>query len=70
MLGIILGVFTVLLGLKAFTPKGLPLTKTKNLTGTGAKVIGVVCVLLGAFFLFDGVMAAVNVVNRVGGTAR
>ena len=70
MLGIILGVFTVLLGLKAFTPKGLPLTKTRNLTGVGAKVIGVVCVLLGAFFLFDGVMAAVNVVNRVGGTAR
>jgi hypothetical protein len=34
MIGIILGVLSIGLGAKAFTPKGLPLSKTKDLTGT------------------------------------
>ncbi len=47
MIGVILGAFTILLGVKAFTPSGLPLTRSKNLTGATAKVVGVVCILLG-----------------------
>ena len=54
MIGIILGVFTILLGAKAFTPQGLPLTSTKHLTGTTAKVIGVVCILLGTLMIVEG----------------
>ena len=54
MIGIILGVFTILLGAKAFTRTGLPLTSTKRLTGTTAKVIGVVCIFLGALFISGG----------------
>jgi hypothetical protein len=64
MLGIILGVFTILLGLKGFTPSGLPLTKTKSLTGGGAKILGVVCILLGALFLVDGLFGTIRILFR------
>ena len=57
MIGIPLGVFAIFLGVKAFTPTGLPLTKRKNLTGTSAKVIGLLCICLGLFFLTSGLMA-------------
>ena len=46
MLGLILGVFVVVLGAKAFTPTGIPLTREKNLTGATAKVIGAICSLV------------------------
>ena len=36
------------------------MTRTKNLTGTTAKVIGVVCILVGLAFLTDGVLAMFN----------
>lgn len=61
MLGIILGVFTIILGAKAFTPQGLPLSKTKNLTGAAGKIVGVCCILLGALFLIDGVFGAARI---------
>ncbi|MDA7979215.1 MAG: hypothetical protein MPJ50_10670 [Pirellulales bacterium] len=61
MLVIILGVFTILLGAKAFTPKGLPLTNKKNLTGTPAKVIGIVCITLGAAFIVWGLLSVLSV---------
>ncbi len=65
MLGLILGVFVILLGAKAFTEKGLPLTKEKNLTGTTAKIIGVVCILLGLAFVADGLLASLNIFSSV-----
>jgi|GEM_PF-1305450 len=68
MLGILLGVFTLVLGAKAFTPAGIPLTKEKNLTGTTAKVIGVVVILLGVFFIVDGVFGTANLLARLGGS--
>lgn len=67
MLGIVLGIFVILLGLKAFTEKGIPLTRQKNLTGAGAKVIGVICVLLGLLFIADGALAAFSVVRILRG---
>ncbi len=67
MLGLILGVFVILLGAKAFTEKGLPLTKEKNLTGTTAKIIGVVCILLGLAFVADGLLASLNIFRLVSG---
>ena len=70
LLGIILGIFVILLGAKAFTPKGLPLTKEKNLTGTPAKVIGVVCIVLGVAFIADGVLASFSIINLLGGGGR
>lgn len=66
MIGIIIGVLAILLGLKAFTPSGLPLTKAKNLTGAGAKVIGVICVLLGALFVVDGIWGAAELLKMLG----
>jgi len=63
MLGLILGVVVILLGVKAFTENGIPLTKEKNLTGTTAKVIGVICILLGILFILDGVLATFSIMN-------
>lgn len=70
MLGLILGVFVILLGAKAFTPAGIPLTKEKNLTGATAKIIGVVCILLGIVFLVDGVFASFSIFNLLSGRGR
>ena len=63
MLGIILGVFTILLGAKAFSRTGLPLTKTRNITGTTGKVIGVICILLGVLLIVDGVFGASTILS-------
>ena len=65
MLGIILGALTIGLGAKAFTPAGLPLSKTKNLTGTTAKVVGVICILLGVLFILDGLFGVVSMVALI-----
>ena len=54
MLGIPLGIFTILLGAKGFSESGIPLTSKKNLHGSTAKSIGFVCILLGVFFLIAG----------------
>ena len=70
MLGLILGVFVILLGAKAFTPAGIPLTKEKNLTGTTAKIIGVVCILLGVAFLADGLLASFSIFSLLSGGGR
>lgn len=67
MLGLILGVFVILLGAKAFTEKGIPLTKEKNLTGATAKIIGVICILLGLLFLADGLLASFSIVKLFSG---
>ena len=49
------------LGLKGFSASGLPLTKTKNITGNSAKVIGMICILVGLLFFVQGAvpMAAI-----------
>lgn len=70
MLGLILGIFVILLGAKAFTPNGLPLTKDKNLTGATAKIIGVICIVLGVAFIADGVLASFSIVNLFRGGGR
>jgi hypothetical protein len=48
-----IGVGAVGLGCKGFTAKGLPWSKRRNITGRRARVLGVVCMLIGAaFFCF------------------
>jgi len=64
MLSIILGIATILLGAKAFTPAGLPLTNTKRLTGVGGKITGVICILLGVAFFAEGIWAMSNLGRR------
>jgi hypothetical protein len=49
-----LGGIAISLGCKGFTPKGLPWTKTKNITGTSAKILGALCMLIGAAFICFG----------------
>ena len=61
----VLGIATILLGAKAFTRNGLPLARTKNLTGTPAMVTGIVCMVLGVAFIIWGLLfAAATIVNR------
>lgn len=67
MAGLVIGVLAILLGAKAFTETGLPLSKDKNLTGPTAKVIGVVCILLGVVFIADGVLASFSIMRLLGG---
>lgn len=62
MLGILLGALTIILGCKAFTAAGLPLSKSKRLTGPGAKVVGILCVLLGVAFIADGCFGAAKII--------
>ena len=61
MLSWILAVFVFLLGAKAFTKAGIPLTKTKNLQGVGGKICGVLCILLGLFLVLDGFLGMANI---------
>ena len=69
MLGIILGVFVIILGAKAFSPTGIPLTREKKLTGTAAKIIGAVCIVLGVAFIADGVLASFSIWNLLSGNS-
>jgi len=54
MISLILGAFIIGLGLKGFSPAGIPWSKTRNVTGRKARVIGGLCVGLGVLFLLDG----------------
>jgi hypothetical protein len=58
MLGILIGLLPIGLGIKAFTRDGLPLTRSKNLKGAGAKAIGVICILVGIAFIAEGAFSA------------
>ncbi len=45
--GIVLGLLMIALGIKGFTPGGLPFGRSQALRGGPAMVIGAVCILLG-----------------------
>lgn len=68
MVAIILAIATILMGAKAFTPGGIPLTRTKNLTGTTAKIVGIICILLGALFIVDSVFGAARLLSLLSGS--
>ena len=59
MLGILIGIAAILLGAKGFSKNGLPFTSKKRLTGAGAKVVGVICILIGIAFIADGIFSLV-----------
>ncbi|MEQ8788966.1 MAG: hypothetical protein RIC55_21825 [Pirellulaceae bacterium] len=63
MLSWILAVFVFLLGAKAFTKSGIPLTRSKNLHGLGGKICGVLCILFGVFLVFDGLLGTANIIR-------
>jgi hypothetical protein len=50
-LSIAIGVAAILLGAKGFSAGGLPVTGSKRMTGPGAKVTGLVCILIGLLFI-------------------
>jgi hypothetical protein len=64
MIGIFIGIGAILLGLRGFSRDGLPLTSKKRLTGTGAKVIGALCLLAGLAFIADGVYSVYTISHQ------
>lgn len=65
MLGIILGIPVMLLGAKAFTADGLPLTRSKRLTGAKGRIVGAVCIVLGLGFLGGGIHSAASLYQKL-----
>ncbi len=52
MLSIVLAIAFISLGVKGFSESGLPLSKSKSLTGVHGKVVGTICFVLGiAYFI-------------------
>ena len=51
-----LGIATIGLGCKGFTRKGLPWSKSRNITGKPAEIVGVVCMIIGAAFVCLGLV--------------
>lgn len=60
MISWILAGVALLLGLKAFTSTGIPITKDKRVNGVGGKVLGVVCLVLAFVLARYGVLAFVD----------
>jgi len=56
----ILAAVALLIGLKAFTPKGIPITKEKSVNGLGGKTLGVLCLVLSFVLARYGVLAFVD----------
>jgi hypothetical protein len=50
-IGIAIGIGALILGAKGFSKDGLPFTSNKRLTGTGARIVGVICILIGLVFI-------------------
>lgn len=48
---IALGIAAIGLGYQGFTPKGLPWSKGRYITGKPGEILGVVCMLIGAAFI-------------------
>ncbi|PQO46211.1 hypothetical protein [Blastopirellula marina] len=53
------------LGAKAFTKKGIPLTKKKNLNGVGGMICGILCFLLGVYLVIDGSIGMANIAGAL-----
>ncbi len=54
-IGIAIGIGAIVLGAKGFKREGLPFTSTKRITGTPAKIVGVICILIGLVFIAGNV---------------
>ena len=64
MIGIAVGIGAILRGAKGFSRGGLPLTSKKRLTGTSAKVLGAVCLLVGLAFVAGGTYSVYTLSQR------
>lgn len=63
MLSWLLAIPVFLLGARAFTKEGIPLSRTKNLTGTVGHVCGGFCVLFGVLLVLDGLFGIASLVR-------
>lgn len=66
-IGFVIAIGAVSLGLKGFKPEGLPLSRTKNLTGRPARVVGVACIAFGLLlFLLQAALLVLEGLVREG----
>jgi len=47
---VLVSIGLVILGIKGFTAKGIPVSKNKTLTGNSGQVVGTLCILAGVAF--------------------
>jgi hypothetical protein len=62
-IGMVIGIGAFLLGGKGFTSTGLPFTRNKHITGAPAKIIGTICMLVGAIFFCVSAYYAVQLAS-------
>lgn len=67
MLSFLLAIPTFLLGIKAFTPGGLPITRKKSMKGGWAKVIGGGCILFALLLCADGYLGTARIIKILAG---
>ena len=53
MIGIVVGLLFILIGIKGFSEKGIPLTTKKSLVGTQGKVVGWICLIIGVLYFLS-----------------
>lgn len=65
MISWLLAIAVFVLGAKAFTPAGIPLTREKSLHGTPGIICGVACILLGLLLVLDGLFGLAGVFHAL-----
>lgn len=70
MLGILIGLVPIAFGITAFTRDGMLLTRSKRIKGVAAKVIGVICIVVGLVFVADGAFATWRFFRWIEATAK
>jgi hypothetical protein len=64
MIAILIGIGAILLGAKGFSSDGLPVTGKRRMTGSGAKAVGAICLLIGIAFIADGIYSIYSISHR------
>jgi hypothetical protein len=59
-----IGFVAVYLGIQGFSPRGIPWSKERNITGRVARVVGSLCIALGIACVALGIWAIVRVSSR------
>jgi len=52
-LAVFLGLLFVLIGIKGFSEKGIPLTTKKSLVGKQGIVVGEICIIIGVLYFLS-----------------
>ncbi len=65
MLSFVLAILVFLLGMKGFRKEGIPLTRSRNITGRKGKLIGGACIAFGLALCVDGFLGTAGLISRL-----